>query len=330
MPSQYYNLFGTWQTLDNVPAAWLFDNDGRPWTDGKVVAYEDAGSWYTYTKEWATNDIRDALVDFATGGRQGADPVDLSLLPDELNPILNPYADLGELTEWLNTEAGLIGSENAFRVTEVVEALVFYLTLTREEVPQATIDSWTAQPVTVRYSDAAGLADPTAAEAAAWPLVANWDQGLGEEGLYVLEPGYEAGAPFDALAVLDGANWVVTADDMATVVKDNTSENTNYFGIPGYFEDVIEDLSNINTFFAIELEQAAIPALTEFTMRITIIDTGSQVAPPADDPAGEGDSDNGSSGGCTVSNEGRLDPTLPAILALALGLIGWRRLRTGR
>jgi MYXO-CTERM domain-containing protein len=37
----------------------------------------------------------------------------------------------------------------------------------------------------------------------------------------------------------------------------------------------------------------------------------------------------GDGGGCAVGGEGRLDPTLPAMLAAALAFFGWRR-RAGK
>jgi hypothetical protein len=323
VPPQYYNLFGLWQTLTEVPPAWIFDNDGRPWTDGKLVAYEDDGAWYTFNKEWTQDDIRLILEDFAEGG-QGALPIDLNTLPAELDPTQNPYVDISELTAWLNEQAGTTDTENAIRDTEVVEVLVSYLNLVKAEVPQATIDAYTAQPVTVKFSIDENVAEPTPAESADWPLVATWYQDRGEEGLYVLEPAYVGVAPFNALPSygLDGSDTVVTADDMATVVQDNTGGQTDYFGIPGYIEDVIEDLSNVNTAFAIELEQEAIPDATDYTMRITFIDSGPEVGPGVDDST----DDSSGGGGCTIGTGSAWNITMPAIL-LALLAFGFIRRR---
>jgi hypothetical protein len=337
VPPQYYNLFGLWQTLANVPGAWIYDNDGRPWTDGKLVAYDEGvNNWSTFTKNWTQTDIRLILEDFAQGG-QGLDPFDLNLLPDELNPVLNPYADLMALTDWMNDQANVVDTENAIRVTEVVEVLVSYLNLTKEAVDAGTLASWAAQPVTVKFSLDPNVAEPTVADAAGWPLVATWYQDRGEEGLYVMENGYEADPAFAGLTFVDGADTVITADDMATVVKDNTGANTDFFAIPGYFEDVIEDLSNVNTFFAIEIEQNAIPVATDYTMRITFVDTGDDVGPgilppppPVVTPTTGTSSSNSSGGGCTLSGNTRIDPTVPGILAMVAGLFGWRRFKANR
>jgi hypothetical protein len=333
VPSQYYDVFGLWQTLADVPGAWLYDNDGRPWTDGKLQAYDDGGTWYVYKKVWATDNIALALEDFTDANNQ--DPIEWAQLPDELNPLLNPYADVGELTEWMNAEAGLTGTDSAIRIQEVVDALIEVLSLEREELAQETLDAWTAQPVTVKYSVDPDVAEPSSDEAADWPLVATWYQDLGEEGLYVLEPAYAADQAFAGLTeVLDDGTGrtVVTADDMATVVKDNTGAQTDFFGIPGYFEDVIEDLSNVNTAVAISVEpDAALAGDKTMTLRITLVDTGDQVQPPEDggDEGDSGDDESSSdddNGGCTVGGSGSaLDPTLPLLVLAGLAGLGLRR-----
>jgi MYXO-CTERM domain-containing protein len=50
---------------------------------------------------------------------------------------------------------------------------------------------------------------------------------------------------------------------------------------------------------------------------------------PPDIGAFELDNIGGGGGGCAVGGEGRLDPTLPAMLAAALAFFGWRR-RSGK
>jgi len=329
VPSQYYDVFGLWQTLDNVPGAWLYDNDGRPWTDGKLQAYDDGGTWYIYKKVWATDSIELALEDFTDANNQ--DLIDWTLLPEELNPLTNPYADVGALTEWMNAEAGLTDTDSAIRVQEVVDALLEILTLEREELAQDTLDAWTAQPVTVKFSADPNVVEPSAEDASDWPLVATWYQDLGEEGLYVLDAAYAADPAFAGLTeVLDDGTGrtVVTADNMATVVKDNTGVQTDFFGIPGYFEDVIEDLSNVNTAFAIEVGPDAAPTGQKtMTLRITLVDTGDQVQPPedGDDSTDDGSSGSSSSSGCSIGTGAPLDPTLPLLVLAGLAGLGLRR-----
>ena len=344
VPSQYYDVFGLWQTLANVPGAWLYDDDGRPWTDGKLQAYDEKGTWYTFKKVWATDSIALALEDFTDANNQ--DPIDWTLLPQDLNPLLNPYVDLGALTEWMNTEAGLTG-DSAIRIQQVVDALLTFLKLEREAVDQATLDAWAGQPVTVRFSADPNITEPSSSDAAGWPLVATWHQDLGEEGLYVLDPTYANDPAFAGLTETlgDGSGrTVVTADNMATVVKDNTGLQTDFFGIPGYFEDVIEDLSNVNTAFAIEVGPDAAPTGPKtLTLRITLVDTGDQVQPDDGDSStdsdgdsstdsdgdstdSDGDSSDGSNGGCSITGgKSPVDPILPLLVLAGLAGLGLRR-----
>jgi hypothetical protein len=115
---------------------------------------------------------------------------------------------------------------------------------------------------------------------------------------------------------------------MAKVVQDNTSAQTDFFGIPGYSQGTIEDLSNVNVFYGIDVDPAASPtATTQFTMRVTFTDTD-PVTPPPPPPPTPGDDDDG--GGCTVGNNNRFDPVFPALMAMGLGYFGWRRFKASK
>ena len=41
-------------------------------------------------------------------------------------------------------------------------------------------------------------------------------------------------------------------------------------------------------------------------------------------------SSGGGGGGCAIGNDGRFDPTLPAMLFAGLGFLGWRRYKAGK
>jgi hypothetical protein len=104
MPKPYSDLFGAWQTQALVPIAWFLDIDGRAWTDDKIVAYQSGNDWFTYLKKWSLqpDQIGTLLGDFGTG-------IDLTpLVPggalENLNPMVNPYVDMNELTDWLNEQ----------------------------------------------------------------------------------------------------------------------------------------------------------------------------------------------------------------------------------
>jgi hypothetical protein len=99
---------------------------------------------------------------------------------------------------------------------------------------------------------------------------------------------------------------------------------------PGYFTGPIEELANLNLNYFIEVaDPSAWPTYANgeasFTLRITPLNESVTVLPA---PAGETPPP-ATRGGCAVGGNGRLDPTLPAMLAAALGFLGWRR-RTAR
>jgi hypothetical protein len=327
MPKPYSDLFGAWQTQALVPVAWFLDIDGRAWTDDKIVAYQSGNDWFTYLKKWSLQpeQIGTLLGDFGTG-------IDLTpLVPggalEHLNPMVNPYVDMNELTDWLNEEklaAGIGGPE--FASQKVVVQVMQFLTLERASVAATTIANYESSPSTIRFSDEFVGSFPTRDQAATWPVVATFKPDCGEDGLYILDAAYVNNAAFTGKTEVDpavGCGTGVTADDMATVVNDNTNleGGTDYFfGIPGFTQGVIEDLSNVNLFY--EIKQYKGTPLTDFTMRITVTDTD-PVTPPPPPPSSGG-------GGCAIGGDGRFDPTLPALAAAGLVFFGLRRFKASK
>jgi MYXO-CTERM domain-containing protein len=309
MPTPYAQKFGNWLDGGAVQQAWFFDNDGRPWTDDKLLALRDGLGWYTYAKNWTDTTIEiDGYV------------ADLTTLPSD--PTSTPFPDLDALRAELNTLWG-----TTYNTQAIVNALLEILTLEREEVTpgysgwfgDGDPGLWEANPVTVRYSVADGIENPTAEDAESWLLVATWHPELGDEGLYVVEAAFvdmDNHPDIHAIAEDDGqGGYIATAEDMATVVKNNTSDQTDYFGIPGYSLGVIEDLANVNMYYAIQADQAA---AGEFTMRITMTDA---VAPRS----------KSSTSGCSVGGgQSGFDPLLPGLALLGLGYLGLRRRMTRR
>ncbi|HMN93916.1 MAG TPA: choice-of-anchor F family protein [Hydrogenophaga sp.] len=328
VPAEYSALFGEWLAAADVPVAWFYDIDGRPWTDDKLLAWQDPadGRWYTFRKGWGTATFATALAAFAGNGANLVSP------PDAVNPIVNPFASIGDLTDYLNN--GVTSGPNVYRDQDVIDALLAVLSLSREEVTTGynlyglgDRAAWEAAPVTVRYADdmTFGGSNPTRSEAQAWPLVATWHPDEGEEGLYLLADTFVPNlmsSPFSSIAAFDHTlnQWVVTADDMAQVVRDNSSAQTDYFGIPGFSRGAVEDLANVNTSYAVRVDPSV--SLGSFTLRVTV--QGDDVTPPVTPPS------TGGGGGCTMaSGQVPMDPTLP--LLAALGLAGWglRRVRRG-
>jgi len=119
---------------------------------------------------------------------------------------------------------------------------------------------------------------------------------------------------------------------MARVVNNNTndpgvSETDFYFGIPGYSQGAVEDLSNVNTFYAIEVGSSA--STGTFTMRVTMTGDEPVAPPPVTPPVTPPTADADSGGGCTMAGGSvPMDPTLP--LLAALGLAGWSLRRARR
>jgi hypothetical protein len=338
VPPQYTTFFpGGWMTQADVPVAWFYDIDGKAWTDDKLQAWQaTTGEWLRITKTWGTDDIFLVLGDFIDANNQ--DPIDLSLLPDELNPLKNPYVNIAELTAWMNDEAGLTGADKAIRDQQVVAALLEWLELSSPTpVDQAVLADWADNPSTIRYSEVFVGSDPTPQDASGWPVVAIFKPDCGIEGLYVLEPDFVTDPTFDGIKIDDpvcGPSVEAGEGFMASVVNDNTSGPGDfYYGIPGYTKGTIEDLSNVNTFYAIEVDPTASPeGTTKFTMRIVFTDD--TVNPPDDggDDGGD-DGDTGSDddgGGCTVGNSNRFDPLFPALVAMGLGYFGLRRFKASK
>jgi MYXO-CTERM domain-containing protein len=181
------------------------------------------------------------------------------------------------------------------------DAVIAAMTLVEQEIPQAQLDAWAGQPTTV--------------ETAGGDLYATWDPELGDEGLYVL-------ASDGTTRTLDEMTALIIADGLVRV--------------DGYLQDVIEDLANVNTNYAVRVARTAVDTplqwptcadqgagnACQFTLRIT--------------PAAAVDADDApvwvpvepvrsSGGGCSTGGQGGFDPLLPGIALLGLGYLALRR-----
>jgi hypothetical protein len=177
---------------------------------------------------------------------------------------------------------------------------------------------------TAVYPDAMQVADW-----AATPPSVYVDDGVWTEGDSLTEPG-TLYATWDA-----AAGVYVLADGITIVSNDEMSERIaaapdQLERRPGYFTGPIEELANLNLNYFIEVaDPSAWPTYANgeatFTLRITPLNENVTALPA---PASETPPPS-SRAGCAVAGDGRLDPTLPALLAAALGFLGWRR-RTAR
>jgi hypothetical protein len=172
-----------------------------------------------------------------------------------------------------------------------------------ETYPDAVqIAEWEATPPSVYADD--GVWTEGDSLTAGGILYAIWDAAA---GVYVLADGITR----------------VTNDEMTARIAAAPDELERR---PGYFMGPIEDLANLNLNYFIEVANpSAWPTYANgeatFTLRITPLNESvtalpahaSETPPPS------------SRAGCAVGGDGRLDPTLLAMLAAALGFMGWRR-----
>lgn len=136
----------------------------------------------------------------------------------------------------------------------------------------------------------------------------------------------------------DGTNWRKNYDSGFAIVS--ATEFNTWASNPLYYIDVIEDVLNLGLNYIVKVADGVGP---QFTIRIIpvvadtqvppayvgttvppLVPTTDPVVPPVAVPVSSG------GGGCTIGGNGPLDPTLPALLAAALGFIGWRRLKAGK
>lgn len=165
--------FGSWLSVENVPEAWTYDEDGLPWTDNAIVAVKLKGEWKTYKKDWGSNTYYTL--------KKGGDTLDVNLDkypamdltdPAYLDPSgVDPkFADLRKLANWINDEHA--GKD--FKPQDLAHAMAKILTITQHDVDPVA-EGWAGKPPTV--------VNPKAGDA----LVATWRSDEGDEGMYEVE-----------------------------------------------------------------------------------------------------------------------------------------------
>jgi hypothetical protein len=199
------------------------------------------------------------------------------------------FIDAGVLTDEINVD---LTPTPLFKVQDVVNAMLTILTITEEPVVPGN-EGWTTNP-------------PTVTDGVDGALVATWDY---ENEEYDVELAYQA--------TLGGAS--VPMETMQTEVNKGT-----YTTVAGYSQGIIEDLANVNVYYAIQMGAGVTGPLT---MRVTVTDDTSVV--PAPLPPATTPTTSSGGGGCAIGGNGRFDPTLPALLAAGLGFFGWRRFKAG-
>ncbi len=152
------------------------------------------------------------------------------------------------------------------------------------------------------------------------------------------------------MAWWDGTNWLKPAAvrptgtefDVVSATEFNSWANAaaGESGEKPYYVSSIEDVLNLGPNYILKVGDGI---GGDFVIRIipTVADAESQAQPTPwmDNLPAEGDlvpvtdtatTSGGGGGGCAVGGNGRIDPTLPALLAMGLGFFGWRRFKAGK
>lgn len=305
MPSQYAGFFGDWLAADQVPTAWFFDFDGKPWTDDKILAWEKTDlSWSSMTRSF----------DVAVHDETIFGVYDTSTLDADVN---QPEFDLEVLVADINTaNAAEIGWED-ISLKELLNVLLKHLELTEET-----------------GVDTSGWENNLPSASFDGTEFASWNPELGDDGLYKVTSSIVFTAPtgFVSDKCVAGTCTYLVDDEVPMEEVQFLVESTevNFTVAPGYVQGVIEDLANVNMTYNIKLaanagEDSWCTALDcSITLRITPI-TGEQVIEP--DPVVDNSVPlrSSSNGGCTVGNTSVVDPLLPGMALLSLAWLLLRR-----
>jgi len=144
----------------------------------------------------------------------------------------------------------------------------------------------------------------------------------------------------DLVAWWNGSTWLKNyASGFAPATE---AELVAWGTNPLYAVDTIEDTLNLGLNFIMKVGDGI---GGQFTLRVIPIEATDQTPPayitnpppalpttpttPTPEVPVVSDS-GGGGGGCTIGNDGRFDPTLPAMLFAGLGFLGWRRYKAGK
>jgi len=155
----------------------------------------------------------------------------------------------------------------------------------------------------------------------------------------------------DLVAWWNGSQWLKNYDSGFAPATE--AELVAWGTNPQYAVDIVEDTLNLGINFIMkigdDIDGDGDPGTNpKITVRIIPIEAADQTPPayvtnppPAlpttpttpttpTPPPPVVSSSSGGGGGCTIGNDGRFDPTLPAMLFAGLGFLGWRRYKAGK
>ncbi|HEY9034317.1 MAG TPA: choice-of-anchor F family protein [Pseudomonadales bacterium] len=305
MPSQYAGFFGDWLTSAAVPTAWFYDFDGQPWTDDKLLAWQEADlSWSSMSRSF------DVAIEAET--IFGVYVYDAASLATEVS---QPDFSIEQLVEDINTaNAAEIGWVD-ISLKDLLNVLLKHLVLTKET--SVDTSGWVNNPPTAVY----GVSE-----------FADWDAAT---GVYTVTAAISFTAPAGIVSETctagNACDYVLDQElPMEEVQSLVENDPANFSVDTGYVQGPIEDLANVNMTYNIKLaanagEDSWCTALDcSITLRITPI-TREQVIEP--DPVVDNSVPlrSTSNGGCAVGNSTVLDPLLPGMALLSLAWLLLRR-----
>jgi hypothetical protein len=146
----------------------------------------------------------------------------------------------------------------------------------------------------------------------------------------------------DLVAYWNGTAWVKNYDSnfaAATEAELNTWGNNAKYSV-----GAIEDSLNLGINYIVNVGDdldgdTILNETSKITIRIIPVvsdDSAASGTWMTNAPASgdllpvSGTTTSGGGGGCAIGGDGRIDPTLPALLAAGLGFFGWRRFKAGK
>jgi len=349
-PAPYFELFGDWLALSEVPSGWFIDHDGNPANDSILLAWNagtaDAADWRTFEKVFSdtiqVDTDGDGVVDTLANVWDPNDASFDSTVADNVQPIVATL----ETVEPAMTLLPAITDNDPATVEGMpaggIDGLyngTFKVLIEGQAVTIANFDDWATTPVTIRDNavDADMLTD--ASKFVIWN-----PEALDGEGAYEANPAYTGGYVFSDYD-LDG-DLALSLTEISTAGFFAAGSTDTLARWPGYVQGAIEDLANVNTNAAINVSDASswptctgdgVDTTCTFTMRVTALNEAAVEVPVIPEtpvqpevPTEPTEPESrliGNGSGCTVGAPGApIDPVLPGMVLLALAGL-WARKR---
>ena len=165
-------------------------------------------------------------------------------------------------------------------------------------------------------------------------LFGDWlHSGLAPKAIY-FDPDSDPYTDNDLMAYWNGTQWIQRYPTFTPV--DAATLNA-WAADPRYSVDVIEDTLNLGINYIVNVGDGITGGQVTIRIIPVVADTQNDNPVWLTNAPADGDllpvsttTTSGGGGGCAVGGNGRIDPTLPALLAMGLGFFGWRRFKAGK